>query len=102
MNTKCFICLDHEVNKRKKETIPIPNCSPFVAKQLQKRILAEEQMRMMIYQVLDTMFSPAYELTQKQRENETKEKELYDELHNVLQKIAEHYDEIYHTITWKH
>jgi hypothetical protein len=102
MNAKCFVCLDKEVGKHKKDTVPISGCAPYIGKQLQKRILSEEQMRLLIYQVIDTMFCPPHEMTLAQSNKEKEEFKLYAELHSTLEKIAGHYEENYNIDVWKH
>jgi hypothetical protein len=102
MNTKCYQCLEIEANKHKKETIPIVGCPPYIGKQVQKRIMTEEQMRLLIYQVIDTMFSPPQEMTLVQSNKEREEYKLYGDLHGILQKIAQHYEENYPIKLWKH
>jgi len=102
MRTKCFECLEGEANKHKKETIPIVGCAPYIGKQVQKRIMTEEQMRLLIYQVIDTMFSPPTEMTYEQGNKEREEYKLYGDLHNILQKLADHYEANYPIKVWNH
>lgn len=102
MNTKCYMCLENEANKHKKEVIPVAGCKPQVSKLLQKRLLSEEQMRLLIYQVIDTMFCPSHELSYEQDMREREEYKLFGDLHEILQKLALHYETNYPVKIFKH
>ena len=102
MKTKCYECVESEANRHKKESVPIPGCPPHIGKQVQRRIMTEEQMRLLIYQVINTMFSPPTEMTYEQGSKEREEYKLYGDLHGTLQKLAEHYETNYPINLWKH